>query len=92
MFTAQISEVFQFCTEQVKTGCKTSSELELLLWKKYPLISKIEAYRLVRQWIYELQKIEGDDLQERITKAYSNKENNQQNERDRNRETSQAPP
>jgi hypothetical protein len=80
MFITQISEVFQFCAEQVKAGCKTSSELEQLLWKKYPLMSKIEAYRFVRQWVLDLQKIENKSPQEECTRAYSNEQNNQQNE------------
>jgi hypothetical protein len=76
MYTVEESDVFQFCEQQVMAGCKTSGDLEKLLWKKYPLISHAEAYKLVRSWILNCRKIEDRAL---ITRTYSNEQNNQEN-------------
>jgi hypothetical protein len=74
------SNEYQFCDEQVKAGCKTSSELERLLWKKYPLMTKTEAYRLVRRWIHDREKIENGNSVNLNTKEYIINQNNIQNE------------
>jgi hypothetical protein len=56
--------VFKYCFQRLEEGCKTSSEMEEDVRKKFWWVTTTSAYRLVRVWFRnraELRSIISDD-------------------------------
>ncbi len=60
-------DVFQYCFQLVEEGCKTSTEMEVDIHKKFWWVTGTSAYRLVRVWFRNRADIR-DILKDRTNK------------------------
>jgi hypothetical protein len=57
-YTDEELDVFQFCFELKKNGCKTSSEAERAIYKIFWNLSYSRIHFLIKHWFHNRDKIE----------------------------------